>query len=142
MMFSSNQVFKISGGLSPTGGELEIAVRAALEMSGEDECFRREKDPAKMVFQITESGKYAVGWCWENTPAEGWTMLPFDYDINILCAIIRKHLEKQKIGEGPWDGAYRKGFLLCAKGEKGYEGVTSPFYCIFTVEPFICFYAK
>lgn len=143
MMFSSNQIFRISGSIGPDG-ELESAVRAALEISGKDAIFRREKDPAKMVFQITESGKYAVGWCWENTPAEGWTMLPFDYDINILCAIIRKHLEKQRPVSIPFDGSCEKGFLLCATGDGFYdkEDVTSPFYCIFTVEPYTCFYAK
>lgn len=141
MMFSSNQVFKISGNIKHDG-ELASAVRAALEMSGYDAFFRRVKDPAQMVFQITESGKYAVGWCWDNTPVKGWTMLPFDYDINILCAIIRKHLEKQRPVSIPWDGSCEKGFLLCAKGDDVFEDVTSPFYCIFTVEPFTCFYAK
>ena len=142
-MFSSNQIFEISGSLGGSG-ELEIALKAALELSGREESFTRCNGPrAKMTYQITPSGKYAIGWCWEDTPANGWAILPFDYDLGIVAAIIRKHLEKQTIHYGGGDGSYSKGFLMHGRDyDEIRDDVQSPFYCLLTVEPFTCFYAK
>lgn len=49
-MFSSNQVFQISGSMS----QLEEALRFALSFS--------EETHSQIVFQTTDDGKYYIGW--------------------------------------------------------------------------------
>ena len=57
-MFSSNQVLEISGSLD----QLETAIDFAMAYSGQKECFTRRDRPAKCVYQITEDGRYCIGW--------------------------------------------------------------------------------
>lgn len=143
MMFSSNQVLQVSGCLDHRG-ELYNALDFALRTSGHLESFTREEKPAKCVYQITEDGRYCIGWAFDGIE-EGWKEYPFDFSVDIISQIIALHLDKQVIKSGMWDGSYRKGFLM-----KGVEefldeedcGIQNLFCGIVTFEPYTCFYSK
>lgn len=143
MMFSSNQVLEISGSLN----QLEAAIDFAMMYSGKKECFTRKARPAKCVYQITDDGRYCIGWSFEGTE-EGWTEYPFDYDAKIISDIVRQYIGKAKkpINEfDGYDGSSHIGFLLQEGGGKTYEerdAVKNHFYCIVSIRPFWCFYAK
>lgn len=144
MMFSSNQVLEISGSMD----QLEAAIEFAMVYSGRKECFTRKDDPAKCVYQITEDGRYCIGWSFGETK-EGWTEYPFDYDAKIISEIVRQHIKKAKKPfnefEG-YDGSSTVGFLLQeGPGGKNYDewqAVKNFFYCLVNIRPFWCFYAK
>ncbi len=141
-MFSSNQILEISGSLS----QLEQAIDFAMEYSGEKECFTRKNKPAKCVYQITDDGRYCIGWSFGKTEA-GWTEYPFDYDASIISKIIIQHIGKL---DKPFneldadDGTYKVGFVLQAGPGRGMNGqkVKNDFYCIISIRPFFCYYAK
>lgn len=141
-MFSSNQIFSVSGALSHTD-ELETALTLALRLSGNYRSFSEKTSIP--VYQITSKNKYALGWAGSETP-KGWQTYPFDFDINIICSIIRQFLAKQKVERDIWDGGYDKGFLVKVIDEtfsdENEDGVKSPFYGIVTIEPYTCFYSK
>ena len=144
-MFSSNQILEISGNLS-LPNELESALEFALKYSGEDKNMSQEEIDrgCKLVYQITEDGKYCIGWGFESVP-KGWLEYPFKFDVAIVSQIIRKHLEDFPIKREIFDGTYEKGFIMksfgtCTAMEK--DGIKEPFYCIVYFEPFSCFYAK
>ena len=88
-MFSSNQVLEISGSLD----QLETAIDFAMAYSGQKECFTRRDRPAKCVYQITEDGRYCIGWNYGGVE-DGWTKYPFDYDAKIISQIVRQYVEK------------------------------------------------
>ena len=143
MMLSSNQVLEISG---PIGGSeyLLNALEFALKVSGELECFTRVDKPAKCVWQITENGTFCIGSAFKNIK-KGWSEFPFDFDLKIIAQIIEKHLLKQDVKRGEWDGSYEKGFVMKVietsfSDEK--DGIKNPFYGIVKFEPFTCFYHK
>lgn len=130
-MFSSEQVFKISG----TMGQLETAIKFAMDMS--------EANKDNISYQITKDGKYCIGWLAEN----GWEKYPFDFDPHIVAEIVKQHLYKQKFEDTyEWaDGCSKKGFLMKAIPElfsDEYEGIKTPFYGIVSIEPYMNFYAK
>lgn len=133
-MFSSEQVFEVSGEMS----QLETAIKFALSMYGAG------KD--KITYQITKDGKYCLGWSIGKAD-EGWMKFPFDFDYGIVAKIIEQHLEKQNI-EDPYewaDGSSEKGFLMKAIPETFSDeenGIKNPFYGIVSIEPFVNFYAK
>lgn len=140
-MFSSNQILEYSGCISHKD-ELKHALEFAIKASGWYEPMTRVKDPVKCVYQITDDGKYCIGWGGEE---KGWSEFPFDFDIDIMAQIVVKHLEKQTINYCGWDGSYDKGFLMKViensfASEK--NGIKSPFYGIVSFEPYTCFYAK
>lgn len=139
MMFASNQIFEVSGSLSHLD-ELEAALEFALKYSGEDKnMLQSEIDRGcKLVYQITKSGKYCIGWAFENVHSD-WLEYPFKFDIEIVSKIIKQYLEAFPKEEGMWDGSYRKGFLM--KYNQSSE-IENPFYCIVSFEPYTCFYAK
>ena len=129
-MFSSDQVFEVSGDMS----QLEETIRFAIDMYG---------NRKKISYQITEDGKYCLGWHDE----EGWKEYPFDFDPHIVAEIVKQHLEKQDCEDQyeNWDGCTEMGFLMkvipqtCADTE---NGIKHPFYGIVSIEPFMNFYAK
>ena len=142
MMFSSNQVLEVSGNLHFTGG-LESALEFALKYSGHDkDLTQAEIDRGcKLVYQITESGKYCIGWGFENVP-NGWSEYPFKFDINIVSSIIRQHLAAFPVESDDWDGSYMQGFLMKACKEWGNDDIVNSGYCIVYFEPFTCYYSK
>lgn len=146
MMFSSNQVFEISGSLE----QLEVAIEFAMSYSGKKERFARRERPSKCVYQITADGRYCIGWALheENTP-DGWLEYPFDYDAKIISGIVRQYIEKAPTPFNEfdgYDGTSKIGFLLQAgPGGDSYEErdmVKENFYCIANIRPYWCYYAK
>ena len=139
-MFSSNQKLEISGCIEHKN-ELKNALEFAIKASGWHEPFTRKDKPAKCVYQITEDGRYCLGWHME----KGWNEFQFDFDIEIISRIVAQHLEKQEIEYDEWDGSYHKGFLMKVidwsfADEK--NGIKNPSYGIIQIEPYTCFYAK
>ncbi|MBO5142196.1 MAG: hypothetical protein J6C46_04245 [Clostridia bacterium] len=146
MMFSSNQILEVSGSLSHMD-ELETALEFALKYSGNAKSLKQEEINRgnKLVYQITEDGKYCLGWSFKCIP-NGWNEYPFRFEIDIVSRIIRQHLESFPVKEdGNYDGSYRKGFLMkCVAEDMSSEsdGIKEPFYCIVYFEPYTCFYSK
>lgn len=144
MMFSSNQVLEVSGCLEHKG-ELFSALEFALKLSDNLSSFNNvTKADIKCVYQITEDGRYCIGKAY-NKPEDGWNEYPFDFDLSIISQIIAKHLEKQNINRGIWDGCYDKGFIMKSIPESmsdEYNGIKNPFYGIIEFSPYTCFYSK
>lgn len=145
MIFSSNQILEISGTLS-IENELKNALEFALKYSGHDkDMSQNEIDRGcKLVYQITEDGKYCIGWGFREIP-EGWFEYPFRFDIEIVSMIIRQHLESFPVEQGTWDGSYEKGFIMkCIAENMGdrHDGIKHPFYGIVYFEPYTSFYSK
>lgn len=132
-MFSSEQVFKVSGEMD----QLEMAIDFAINMYG----------PRKRVtYQITNDGKYCLGW--NSDEEDGWKELPFDFNAHIVAEIVKQHLEKQDV-ENPYDWGYdgssEKGFLMKAIDRvfsDEWRGIKKPFYGIVSIEPYYNYYAK
>ena len=132
-MFSSEQIFELSGDM----GQLEMAIKFAMDMS--------DTNKDNISYQITDDGKYCLGWHVDEK--DGWKKFPFDFDPHIVAEIIKQHLKKQDI-EDPYgwaDGSSSKGFLMKAipqlfSDEK--DGIRHPFYGIVSIEPYMNFYAK
>lgn len=129
-MFSSEQVFEVSG----TMEQLEATIKFAINM------YEIGKE---ITYQITEDGKYCLGWGDEN----GWNKFPFDFDSHIVAKIVEQHLAKQKCDDpyGWADGSTEKGFLMKAIPQlfsDEYKGIKHPFYGIVSIEPYMNFYAK
>ena len=130
-MFSSDQVFEVSGGMD----QLEKAIKFAIDMYGVGE--------SRISYQITGNGKYCLGWGDEGE----WKRYPFDFDVHIVSEIVRQFLEKLDC-EDPYDrddGGSGKGFLMRvipAVFSDEEDGVKKPFYGIVSIEPFMNFYAK
>ena len=144
MMFSSNQILEISGCLDHSG-ELYNALEFALKSSGYLNNFTRTEKPTKCVYQITEDGRYCIGWNCHDKVEKGWNEFQFDFDLNIIGQIIAKHLSKQEVERDMWDGSYSKGFIMSAIPESmgsEYKGVKEPFYGIVEFKPYTCFYSK
>ena len=131
-MFSSEQIFEVNGSMD----QLETAIEFAIRMAG---------IPNKMAYQITEDGKYCIGWLPDEK--KGWNPLPFYFDAHILAEIIKQHLYKQDI-ENPyedWDGSSEKGFLMKSIDRtfaNEQDGIKNPFYGIISIEPDYIYYAK
>ena len=135
-MFSSNQKLEISGEFD----QLRVALDFAI-----DYYETQEKD---LVFQITEDGKYCIGWKPEEGPTKDWENFQFDYDSEIVAKIIIQFLKKQKCKDSPYeyfDGSTDEGFLMKNIPETfsdEYEGIKNPFYGIVSFETFTSFYSK
>ena len=130
-MFSSDQVFEVSGDMS----QLEKTIRFAIDMHGIGK--------SGISYQKTEDGKFCLGWGDE----KGWSPFPFDFDPHIVAEIVKQHLEKQDC-ENPYawaDGSSDKGFLMKVIPETfadEYKGIKGPFYGIVSIEPFMNYYGK
>lgn len=138
-MFSSNQVLEVSGDLTHSD-DLYNALGFAIKTSDSD--FTNSDTELKCVYQITEDGRYCIGWLYGKI-VEGWNEFQFDFDLNIISQIISQHLMKQEIKEGILDGRYKKGFIMKAIPESmanEYNGIKNPFYGIVEFKPYTCFY--
>ena len=144
MMFHSNQVLEISGCLEHRD-ELKNALEFVLNTSGELQRFTRTENPAKCVYQITDNGKFCIGWSSSNLIKTGWHEFPFTFDIDVISSIICKHLDSQEIHRCGADGSYRKGFIMRVIPEtldSVQNYIKNPFYGIVEFSPFTCFYSK
>lgn len=146
MMFSSNQILEISGLLEPE--YIENALKFALHLSGEDERLSKDEQArgCLLVYQITPSGSYCIGWGFEHVP-DGWERFSFDFDYEIVSRIIKQQLEKYDAISGfeYGDGTNRKGFLMKVIGNEmdaEKRGIKNPFYGIVEFEPYSCYFAK
>lgn len=140
-MFSSNQILEVSGDLSHSN-DLYNALEFALKTSGND--FTKLNTKSKCVYQITEDGRYCIGWAFDDIK-DGWFEFQFDFDLSIISQIISQYLNKQDVDRDIWDGGYNKGFIMKAIPESmnsKYNGVKNPFYGIVSFEPYTCFYSK
>lgn len=81
-MFSSNQILEVSGSLS-NEHELENALEFALKCSGNYKNMEKSEIDrgCKLLYQITEDGKYCIGWGFKDVP-DGWIEYPFRFDID------------------------------------------------------------
>ncbi|MBR5228092.1 MAG: hypothetical protein IKV94_05610 [Clostridia bacterium] len=144
-MFSSNQILEVSGSLSDQFA-LGNALEFALKCSGHLKNMRQEEIDrgCKLLYQITEDGKYCIGWGFKDIPS-GWLEYPFKFNIDIVSRIIHQHLEKYTLVKGGSDGSYKKGFIMkCIELSMSSEknGIKSPFYGIVYFKPYTCFYSK
>ena len=143
-MFSSNQVLTYSG----TFNELQLALEFALKASGNDKNMTEaeRKRGCKLVYQISKSGKYCIGWAFETVPT-GWKEYDFDFDTEIVSKIIAQYLKKQtpinihdeEIGG---DGSTSKGFIMSHDWPKDAFDIQSCFYMIVYFQAFENYYAK
>ena len=141
-MFSSNQVLDITGSLD----QIEQALKFALDFSGHSHhLVQSEIDRGcKTVFQITDDGKYCIGWGFREVPS-GWYEYQFRPEISIISAIIRQRMADAKVIDDGCDGSYEPGFRMKnIEGSFAEEksGIKNPFYGIVFFEPFTCFYHK
>ena len=74
-MFSSNQIFKISGEMN----QLSRALQFALEYSEELLTPERKARGCKLVYQISSENKFCIGWGYETIP-DGWQDFPFEFN--------------------------------------------------------------
>lgn len=137
-MFSSNQILDISGSLD----QITSALNFAMAYSGQLNHFSDEeqKRGCKLVFQITEDGKYCIGWGFGEVP-NGWTEYQFKPDSHIISAIIEQRLMGFPCQEDGFNGSYEQGFRM-RQIDFHTEGVENPFFGIVYFEPYTCFYAK
>ena len=129
-MFSSDQIFEISGSMS----QLEETISFAMKMSGWNKT--------DVYYQITKDGRFCLGWHNES----GWEKFMFDYNPHIISEIVKQHLDKQDCKD-PYaysDGSSGKGFLMkvIPNMSGDYDGIKNAFYGIVSIEPFMNFYAK
>lgn len=134
-MFLSNQILEISGSIE--GEQLKSALEFAINYLGMQDEF--------LVYQVTDDGKYCVGWRYaECEPERGWKEYPFTPDIQIIKLIIKQYLEKQEIKHNGANGTYEKGFLMKNIDKsisKENKGIVNPFYGIVSFEPYT-YYSK
>ena len=133
-MFSSNQKLEISGEYD----QLKSALEFAIKLDG--------TDLDQLCYQITEDGKFCIGWFSGNVLALGWRRFQFDFDTDIVSKIIIQFLSKQKQKDIPaFDGDKVKGFVMRVIPEtfSDFEnGIKNPFNGIISFETFTCFYSK
>ncbi len=140
MMFSSNQVFEISGSMD----QLPIALQFALDYSDHARAMtpREIERGCKLVYQIAKDGKYCIGWAFKDIK-EGWQEYPFDFDVEIVARIIAQYLGKLETPNSGYewaDGGESDGFLM--KVISCDDNIKNSFYGIVSFEKFNCFYAK
>jgi len=115
-MFSSNQILSISGNIDKEcylKSALDFAVRYEyLDEIEEGNYDFRVSNSLSTIYQITEKGKYCIGFSNATADApEGWQKYSFKYDSDIISRIIIQYLKEFQIEYGEGDG-YRKGFLM------------------------------
>lgn len=136
-MFSSNQLFTISGRLD----QLENAIIFLLSHAGL--THESLHDPQRaLVYQITEDNKYHLGYTRLPAP-DGWNEYIFKYDPHIISLIIQQHIKEQVQSISIYDyadGSTEKGFLLTVKNP---DNLKNPYGCyLATIEPYKIYYAK
>ena len=143
-MFSSNQILGVSGCLD--SNDIEKCLEFALNYSGHANKMEKQEYErgARLLYQITEDGKYCIGWGFKTAP-KGWNEYPFRFDVDIVGKIIKQHLNSYDIEKDIFDGSYIKGFIMHAIDDETsseYTGITNPFYGIVYFIPYTCFFAK
>ena len=135
-MFASNQVLELSGDYSQLKKALEFAIEYA------------ENRFNHLVYQITEDGRYCIGWSPQGNIPKGWQKFSFDFDAEIVSRIIiqtlEKHHSKSSLYDG-CDGSTDYGFLMEVIPQMfsdEYEGIKNPFYGIVSFKSYKNFYAK
>lgn len=137
-MFSSNQLFTISGRLD----QLENAIIFLLSHAGL--THESLHDPQRaLVYQITEDNKYHLGYTRLPAP-DGWKEYIFKYDPHIISLIIQQHIKYAQVQPKSIydyaDGSTEKGFLLTVKNP---DNLKNPYGCyLATIEPYKIYYAK
>lgn len=137
-MFSSNQLFTISGRLD----QLENAIIFLLSHAGL--THESLHDPKRaLVYQITEDNKYHLGYTRLPAP-DGWKEYIFKYDPHIISLIIQQHIKYAQVQPKSIydyaDGSTEKGFLLTVKNP---DNLKNPYGCyLATIEPYKIYYAK
>ena len=149
--FSSNQVLTISGDL--TSEDIEKVINFFMNYSGYNKNYLSIDEVnrgCKIVYQITETGRYCIGWGFETIP-DGWTEYPFEFEPQIVALIIQAHIENLSIDNkyADLDGSSSKGFIAKAISEEfvsvAYDhntDIKNPFYGIVSFEPFMNYYSK
>lgn len=135
-MFASNQLFTISGSLD----QLENAITFLMSHAGLTHESLHDTKRA-LVFQITEDGKYHLGYSILPAP-EGWEKYIFKYDPHIISLIIQQHIKYQEQPKSIYDnadGSTTKGFLLTVDKP---DNLKSSFCYLATIEPYTIYYAK
>lgn len=143
-MFASNQKFEISGDMSQLKNVLSFALEHSRHIK---DLTKDEQDRGcKLVFQITKSGKYCIGWGFKEIP-KYWSEYQFDFDISIVAQIIVQHLNKLKAPESGYewaDGSTSEGFIVKSIEETFGDDtdIKNAFYGIVYFEPYTNFYSK
>jgi len=135
-MFSSNQLFTISGRLD----QLENAIIFLLSHAGLTHESLRNPQRA-LVYQITEDNKYHLGFTSLPAP-DGWEKYIFKYDPHIISLIIQQHIKYQEHPKSIYDhadGSTTKGFLLTVDKP---DNLKSSYCYLATIEPYTIYYAK
>ena len=142
-MFSSNQIFQISG----TYRQIESALRFAMDYSDYSKHLNGPKNPNgfKFVWQIAEDCRYCIGWNFEDV-VPGWNEFQFDFDISIVAKVIEQQLRKSEMnGYENCDGETEPGFLMKCIPESFSDdlfGIKNPFYGIVSFEPYMVYFSK
>lgn len=142
-MFSINQRFSVSC----REDQLEAVISLALNMQ-----LAHHKNPT-LVYQFTEDGKFAIGWC-GNEPKSGWVKFPFDRPSNeMLIAMIKQYISTQSAlhkycmedADFGGDGSTSPGYLVEVIKETfadKWDGIRSPSHGIIYIRAYNCYYSK
>lgn len=142
-MFASNQILEISC----SKDQLEQTIRFAMELSGSAEYMTRTKYRVHPAFAII-NGMYCLADGHMDDSdiqcPDGYTEFPFDYDPDILSAIILQWAEKQTLPARPGtDGSCELGFLI--RIPRSHKPVSTPpdiMRSVITIQPYWCTYHK
>ena len=140
-MFSSNQIFEISGCLSDRDA-LKNSLEFALKYYGID--VKGADGRIKVVYQVTQDEKMCIGWGFDEIPT-GWKEFPDEFDIDKVIDSIEQFLSTFPLKKGNADGSYKEGFVMRVIKEymgSEYDGIKNPFYGIVYFEPYTCFYSR
>ena len=134
-MFSSNQIFKISGNIA--NDDLAKALQFTMDYFDIGE--------RNLAYQITEDGDYCLGWyTYEGYPEAGWTAFPFPFTADVNAMIIRDHLKEQILDLDGFNGeTVQEGFLIRSIRDLNYEDldkIENNFYGIVIISPYTLYY--
>lgn len=121
-MFSSNQIFNISGDFS----QLENTIRFAVNFA--------TNENQQIVYQKTSDGKYCIGLAHDKKD-DGWKEYDFEFDAKIVSLIIQQFLKNQG-----FNAFYLKSIPETFSDE--YDGIKNPFFGLFLIEGYKNFYSK
>lgn len=136
-MFHSNQKFCISC----DDKQLKDVVTLVLGM------YKIGDRPPTLAYQVT-GDRIAIGRYFDE-PKPGWSKFMYDNPgIDLVLAAIKQFTHdhpSHEYSEGEGDGSYRPGYLVEVVEETfadEWKGIKNPWYGIFTVEAYNCYYSK
>ena len=143
-MFSTNQIFKITGPVE----KIEDTLKFAFVIEGQDKHISKsEKERGcKTVYQISEDGKYfCIGWGFEEIPP-GWKPFDPDFTYKRAASAIENFL-KQFEGLGDHDiykdSISEVGFLAeNIEDTDGYGNIENPYHGIVKFSRYSVIYAR